>query len=369
MVIGLSFAKGCDVILFLIGLLFGDARALDLPPRPSAQEVQAWSPVQYNNFLAQVDTAILNQIVAQIQAKPVMADEQMFLSFIAQLKAVLHEGRRTCSLMPPYRGDSTFRDAFIESYDEVIVAFSEDLPAVARLTFQQNVRDEDLAALEAAQQRLDAVSATAVSRITTAQGDFVRRHGGQIVQNTEGAALEQELREATTATFTAPGLPPDDSVLGADIHCDFALRYYNQMIDSYNAAIDAYSALMEASGEPGALSAAIPETREALSVALETSSGWGAWQGDAGLQEANTAMVTGMLTLLDGTVAELGVVYESQHLRAKDATRAEILSTEIDTTIDALLNESGQAYEGYMDRWHLDAYQQWLAAQGRLNTE
>lgn len=350
-------------------LLLGDARAQEaLPARPSAAEVKAWSPVDYNNFLVSVDAVILRQIVAQFRTAPVMLDEKMYLEHIGRLKALLHEGRRTCGLMPPFRGDTSMRDAMLESYDEVIVTLDEELTTMARLIFKEQVRDADLAAMEAAQRRLDEVSVTSVERINAAQAAFARKHGARVVRNEEVEELEQEL-EALEADFSAPGIPPEGSVLSADVHCDFALRYYNQMIDSHNAAVDAYSALMEASGEPGALSAGIPATREALSAALEVSSGWGAWQGDASLLKANDALIVGMMEALDGPVSELGTVYERKRLRPKDATRADILATQIDTTVNGLLGVTGEAYSGYMGRWHLEAYQQWLASQGRLLSE
>lgn len=356
-----------SIFCLLLSLQARPAHA-QTPPRPTTAEVKRWSPAQYNDFIVSVDNTLIDQVVAQTRAIGDTTDQSAFLSYIDQLKAILHEGRTTAALMPPYRGNSDFRDTVLQAYDEALIVMDKDMPRFAHLIFTPNVRNEDLAELEVLQAHINTTLDDAVKRISDVQAAFARRHRLVIIDNDRSGEADRAIEEVFGAPFSAPGLPPEGSVLDGDVHVSFALRYHNQMIDQHNRIIDSVNAVMDAShGDSSAFEDARTSAAAALTAEQLRCGEWGDWQGDDTLITANRALTERMLAMMEGDVATLTGLSKKAVLSAKKQrlhnNTADAVSIEVQ---DALADVSAQ-YGHFAERWHLLAYQAWQEQSGHTD--
>lgn len=338
------------------------AVAAVLAPLPTTDELAGWSVLDYNAYVVDNQFAVMREIDHSLKAFVAAApSEEAYEAFRRQVRESAHAGLTNARMLAPWKGDASFRDAIVLGYTVLLRVFDEDLPAMWAMTTKPEVRNADLAALEQLQRRIEEESAKTDQAVRDAQAAFARKHGFVLLKSDDVpvATLPPE--------FTAPGIPPADSVLSGNLHAGFALRYHNVLVDREVRIVDAANGFMGAtSGDAEALERVRKEALVTIRAELAATRATEDWQGDDSLR-------LGLVTAgeqIERLLADDFATYT--RLRQK----AQLSQAEVDR-LNAIAEASGPALQGAIDgftaaqdafhaRWGVAAYDAWLREQGKI---
>ncbi len=346
--------------LWLAMTLLGGAPVAAAPAGPTPAEVSEWSAADYNNHLVSVEYAGVRELQARWDAVRGSDDPAVILEFLRQAQIEAVEVVARVVAFPPHEGDTTLRDAVAESWKGAEAMFREDAPAFLKLAASEDPTNETLAGLEALTRKMDSDADRIDGAVRAVQADFARRHGYQIVSTEE---REAPIFDAGPV-FTAPGIPPEGSVLSGNLHVNLATGYHNARLVTQNDVMDAWNAFMDAThGEPDGLERARRDGIARLEELREAAQAQGDWQGDASLVEANLALADTVLGQLTGPF-ELYCKKLKKGLRKQaDVDLVNDIGDGAATAINEALARYDGALDGFRSRWGLDADAAWSQAQ------
>jgi hypothetical protein len=331
------------------------ARAGALAPLPTAEELAAWSVVDYNAYIIDNQFAVMREIDRSLKAfYATTPSEETYEAFRRQGRQNAEAGLVNARMLAPWKGDSSFRGAMVLGYTVMLRIFDEDLPVMWTLVNKTEVRNADLAELEKLQRQLDDESTKTNAAIQEAQAEFARKHGFVIVDASD--APEYTLPPA----FTAPGIPPADSVLAGATHAGFAMRYHNALVERQVRIMEAANAVMVAtSGDVAELDRVREASLENVRVELAATRASEDWQGDDALRLALLELGERTERLLADDFATYTLLRQQAKVSAEEIDRLNAIAAASGPILQGAIDGFSAAQQTFQTRWGLAAYDQW----------
>ena len=343
--------------LLTLLLLLSPAYAEDTPTPPSVN-VSGMTPVQYNDLIAGMDYAMGQQLAAALGAVMRSNDPAAFetwrLQTIETLKRDLDELRR----VPPYKGDSTLIDTTIKPIEWFVHALELDLAELSKLMTKAEVVNGDLDRAELLVKRFTEEGARLVEAQREAQVAFAKKHRF-LLAYPDIPPLD------SGPVFVAPHLVPAGSLLTAEQHISFRVRYANHLLARQNALVDVLNTFMTASASPDfQCTAARERALTALELPLLQARAVGDWQGDKALFEATVAFGALVEEQLTDDYARYCAVIEAKRPKAAQLNEANRVAEAANLEVQRSLQAFNTTLQGFHQRWGVLEYEAWLASVG-----
>lgn len=347
-------ARGLRPLLLLCALCAAPLAPLARAEAPAyvapATDPSTWTGTQYNDHLVFHGLGTLRRLDALI-AEAVGAQDPSVLDALrghclTTLDLAVAEVRR----LPPYKGDSGFRDATLAGYDWMRdVAFGSLWDEIMRGMRQEVVTVSDRDALEARVRRLNTEADAIDGRIKAAQLDFAKRNH-MILAEME----EVELQVDRLPSFHHPDFPPSGSALSSAVWVSFPLRYHNQVIGAQNALMEAFNNWIEAMNAGRDLEAPRGAALEVFAAQRALLEGLGDWEGDDSIRAAILACAAEGEALF-GAPAEAFVATSDKARKKQTDIDAMNAFIEAGNQLGARLNQAQAPFDAFRDRWGVTA--------------
>ena len=314
--------------------------------------VRGWSAMDYNNHVVDVTDQVWSRFDAVLAMSLVIADEEAARAERQAYLQVVRAGIAELERVPPYRGDSTVRDAAMDRLRWLEADLDTNWEEMNVLLTKPDVSNADLERMEQLTRTQETQAAALDEALHRAQEAFARKWGAELI-TVEPAPSPQ------APPFEHPGLVPDGSVLDAATHVGFAIRYDGRVIDSQNRAIDALNGLWEhtsradaSTWEQARVDALVPILDE-LVGARELPD----WQGDTDYRDGLVGFVQTLADLLEGDIRTYLDLSARPFLFRKKRAELSRADQAIDADVDRALADFEQAMDRFRDRWGIYAWE------------
>lgn len=347
----------------LHSLLLLTLLAIDPPePGPTAPtklvDTKGWDAVRYNDALVNDLYSGFLRMNQNLVALGGTQDPAAFEAGVVQLQADAQAALTQVSLYPAFKGDTSLRDAVGGSFLWARQQTQTTLPELFTLLQKPEVRNADLARAEELMTTLLVGGKAQDERVQQIQKDFARKNGFLLVESDAPPF-------ADAPEFTAPGVPPEGSVLSGQVHMSFVLRYHNALAERQSHMVEAVNAFFAAtSGDLGQVGAARERALATVRADLAVFRAAGDWQGDASLRDALVRFGEDLSAVLDGPFVEYVALVEQVSLTKKEANKANELASEGNKGVERAFSRFNPVYDDFRARWRFAEYEAWLAAQG-----
>lgn len=341
--------------LLLLTLLAGN------PPDPAAPaqmvNIKGWDAAQYNDALVDDLYGGFLQLQQNILAVGALQDQASFDAGLLQLQADAQAALTRISLYPAYKGDTGLRDAIGSSFLWARQQTVSTLPELFALYQAPEVHNADLARAETLVTTLIVSGKAQDENVMAKQREFAKKNGYILV-------VPDETPFPALPSFTAPGIPPEGSVLSGQVHMSFVLRYHNALSDRQTQMVGEVNTFFDAThGDLGQLAGARERALAAVRGHLVVFRATEDWQGDAGLRDALVRLGEDLEKALSGPFAEYVGLVSKVSLSKKEANKANELAGQGNADVQAAFDRFNPLYDAFRVRWHFAEYEAWAAAQ------
>ena len=345
-------------VMFALGL-FLSAPALAEAPAPESRDISTWDSSEYNNFLVDQGLSAVQQIIAKatlVEGVNVAEVHQ----FRAESIDILRERRGQVASVPAYRKNTAFRDAILQSFDQAIEVYEDDLKELYDLFYLVAPRTADLKRADALTLALRQRSAAMDTDLDEAQEEFSRAHRLVLVEPDVPEWPDPE-------QFSADGIPPDGLHLGANTFMRLTVNYANVHYRTFNPVVDTLNRCFEVQPEydPEGAVAASEELKLVVSHARRRMDAIDeSWLGSPHIHDAAETYV-GAGEAIIPWMEEYALLWSKKRLKGKDERRINELVGLMNREINAARTAFARSETRWNLAWHLEEYNEFLARQAK----
>ena len=175
-------------ILFILLLGAGFIACKESPK--GANGVTYKSPVQYNDYIVGRQTTLMKNIVAFSEASQINLDsaEKMLDRYVIETSTMIKEIKG----MPAYKGDSSLRDAAIQTFGFYKQVFEDDYKQIIQLNKDgENITEDGVAKLNNIVEDISRREEKLDKVFHNAQSAFAREHNMRLTENSMQKKLDE----------------------------------------------------------------------------------------------------------------------------------------------------------------------------------
>jgi hypothetical protein len=140
------------------------------------------SPVQYNDYIVGRQTTLMKNIVDFSKASQVDLDsaEQMLDGYVIETSTMINDIKG----MPPYKGDSSLRDAAVRTFRFYKKVFEDDYKQIIRLNKEgESLTDEGAAKVNSIVENISKEEEKLDKAFHNAQSEFASKNNMKLMEN------------------------------------------------------------------------------------------------------------------------------------------------------------------------------------------
>jgi hypothetical protein len=149
------------------------------------------TPVQYNDYIVSRQTDLMRKVINFSKAAEVDIDSaaNMLSGYATETGKMIEEIKG----MPPYKGDSTLRNAAVRSFTFYKKVFEEDYMDIIRIRKKEDISQEDVDEMDRIVKKITKEEEGYDKSFHNAQNEFANKHNMRLKENEVQKEMDEEL--------------------------------------------------------------------------------------------------------------------------------------------------------------------------------